>query len=266
MIVEHNYKKLYLRIISLLRIFIISLVYFSIVDIYVYGLNRFVSFIFQFNTYWKFLIFNAFQNNSITPLWFLMALIYCYLICIILLKLKSERIFYFGSVLLLLSIVIKDCLCVFFDINIILTRNWIFIGIPFFSIGLLIKKYKDKIFNNKLFQPELLLIIGLCLFFFQYSQFKLTFFSNSIIAVSIFLLTFKKNVSIGNMYLSMAIQDISLYIYIIHCPIRDILIHNDLCTNDWLMPIIVLFLSIIISIIVFFLKIIIRCSKCNGII
>ena len=89
------------------------------------------------------------------PLWFLQALLYCYLIFYILNKYK----FKISKLYLLIPILLAGCLLLgvgshLLDLNIhkMYYRNFLFMGLPFFLMGYLIHDKQDKIDNisNKL--------------------------------------------------------------------------------------------------------------------
>lgn len=100
-------------------------------------------------------------------LWFLFALLYCYIIMWVIDKLKCYRIVYILSMLLIIIHIVSRGVIQYYGLidesrNIVYYRNFIFMGFPFFMMGNFIHRYEEKLkkkFSNK--QLIILIISGL---------------------------------------------------------------------------------------------------------
>lgn len=104
--------------------------------------------IFSWDKVWKLIIFNQWGI-----LWFLFALLYCYLILIPINKYDWYGKAYISIPILLLILIFGRGIIQYFelipeDVNIIYFRNFIFMGFPFFMTGNLIHKYEKQILSK----------------------------------------------------------------------------------------------------------------------
>lgn len=111
----------------------------------------------------NFLLFNQLPFGGI--LWFLFALLYCYLIFLIVNKKNwYKQAYILIPILIALHIVSRGVIQYFGlideKINIVYYRNFIFMGFPFFMLGNFIHKHEEKIIN-KFSNKKLLGLIGL---------------------------------------------------------------------------------------------------------
>ena len=92
-----------------------------------------------------------FVYNSTSPirahLWFLPALIYCYLLALLIEKWKIRKAAYCMAPVLLAILLWRTEFCVFFDrfYHTMEYRNFLFTGMSFFLTGQMIHEYQDKI-------------------------------------------------------------------------------------------------------------------------
>ena len=92
-----------------------------------------------------------FVYNSTSPvrahLWFLPALIYCYLLALLIEKWRMRRAAYCMAPVLLAILLWRAEFCVFFDrfYHTMEYRNFLFTGMSFFLTGQMIHEYQDKI-------------------------------------------------------------------------------------------------------------------------
>ncbi len=112
---------------------------------------------------WEFVIFNI--PFSSIHLWFLLALMYVYLIWLVILKysLSDKVILLIGSVAILSNLVLGELLSalgVVFD-NLYL-RNFAFLGLPFFIFGYLIRKCNNLFTKIKTSHLILAITTGNC--------------------------------------------------------------------------------------------------------
>ena len=99
-----------------------------------------------------------FVYNSTSPvrahLWFLPALIYCYLLALLIEKWRMRRAAYCMAPVLLAILLWRAEFCVFFDrfYHTMEYRNFLFTGMSFFLTGQIIHEYQDKIVCKRLEQ------------------------------------------------------------------------------------------------------------------
>lgn len=247
-----NYKKILSRIISLLKIFLFSLLIYSVVYIAINGFSAFLSFFYLRDTYIKLFIFNSFENTFYTPLWFLPALIYCYIIVLILTKLKLNKIIPYLS-LLLLCYLAMNIVIARYNVSDILLRNFLLPGLPYYAVGYTLKKYQHhSVFQYKHCQAYILCLLVLSLILFVILHFTLGFsvFAVVIISILLFIMSLLQNLAIHNTFLGFFIQKSYLYIYISHWLVWNIMLNRKLTVNEWVNPLIVLGISIGISFVI----------------
>ena len=181
----------------------------------------------------KFLLFNQLPFGGI--LWFLFALLYCYLIFTII----NRRNWYKGAyiaipILIVLHIVSRGIIQYFNlideNINIVWYRNFIFMGFPFFMLGNFIHKYEEKIVN-KFTNKKLLMLIGagLAISCFERLVVVLELFWGTVLATFCIFVFAIKNPEKKVVPIMAAIgEKYSMPIYILH-PIVSTLIYYIKC-------------------------------------
>lgn len=218
----------------------------------------------------EWIVFN--DNPFAFHLWYLFAYMYVLLIISLVNKYdKWKLLYWFTPVLLFGDLVLgKYSLLIWrYEPNFLLARNFLFVGLPYFTLGTIIKRFVDQDF---VFKKRYLLLVGIILFTVTTygEKFFLTsvdmfatrdhYLSTTFLALCIFLLSLsfktghKSTISIlGEKY--------SLYIYIFHpifiscCNITFKLIglHNMYL---YISPIVVLIATIIFTFCLFKIKII----------
>ena len=182
---------------------------------------------FNFNLVYlfNFLLFNSVYFVEIA--WFLFALLYVYLFLLIFNKCLNNNVF----------LIILSCLWVIgyilnnvflrFDINLfgytfsyINTRNWLFLGLPCVSLGILLRKlfnYKN-ISNISYLLISFIIIFGAILSVVEYIllDYLQESYIGSLIIVFGILLLCEKNNNLFNCKLTRLKGNITLYIYILH--------------------------------------------------
>lgn len=126
------------------------------------GIIEYVTTYLRVETIFNFLIYNT--TISAAHLWFLPALVYCYLIFYVIKKLKiSDGVLMFISLCLLAFRLLVGEVLGFFAIesNSGILPNFIFIGLPFFSMGMLLKKNQSKLIKIPNIWPYALLFAGI---------------------------------------------------------------------------------------------------------
>lgn len=143
-VIQHSdFNKIAKRIKSVLLIFVMAFVLYSILYIALNGINSFLSFFAIRDTYIKFVFFNNFENTFFTPLWFLPALIYCYLVVLLLMRLKLTRILPIGMILFVVQVILSGVVMKRYQLSDVFARNFLIVGLPYFSAGYSIRLHKD---------------------------------------------------------------------------------------------------------------------------
>lgn len=186
-------------------------------------------------------------------LWYLFAYIYILLSTLLLMKIQisDNHVFILGGVILVLSPIVA-LICSSFGISMVLYRNWFFTGIPFFLLGMYIRK-KD-IVNG----INMNLLIACIVLFGAFSIVdhilvgnkihRDLYFATPLLSVSLFLV-FLKNRNWDMAYLGEIGKRDSLWIYIFHILMISILekvysfFHFDLAGTAYIAVPMVLLMS-----------------------
>lgn len=153
-----NTEKITNRIKYLIKLFIISYIIYFLYSYFSYCISttsNFIIFInktFSLNNIILFLLFNNVSVSS--HLWFLPALVYCYLLHYLLdKKLHLQKIYPFlCSILFITGIVLSELFSILhINLHYICIRNFLIVGLPYFLLGTLINKYKINFSNNVTF-------------------------------------------------------------------------------------------------------------------
>ena len=258
------------RIWKLLKLIIISGIVYLLLDIFLF--KKYINIQQYFNTKWnQYKIFQYIFLN-LSPfaghLWFLSALLYCYITVIILEKLNItiSILYKYIPILLLVNILLGEM-----SNNIGLTvkysmyyRNFIFYALPFFLIGYAIK---DKWGFFEKIKNKYLLLINICSLILIIIEVLGTknsdlYIGNIIQSVTIFIWAIKNQKALNiNPFVKIG-EVLYTYIYIYHLMVLDILKmyqkkqgiqFKDVC---YINTIIVFIITIIISIIIYYCSII----------
>lgn len=262
-----NCNKLTNKVLKQLNIFVVSfIIYYIYINMESFILMKnydFISFnvsLFSLTNILKLLLFNWTSFIS-SHLWFLLALIFCYLFLIVVKQKKvslNEKVFVF---LPIIGYTIGIFLIKFYDEStMFLVRNWIFTGIPFFMIGYFIRKNKEIILN-KITSKKLIVIsaVGLLLSIIERILIKLIldgkltlYLGTYIFVVSIFIFSIKNPKIVKKSIFSFIGEKISLYIYIIHYMFinifKNILPKYNILINEYIISFITIFISIVIAV------------------
>lgn len=258
-----KFKRIFIMLLtSCIFWFLFNIIRFSILDRtqLIYYLRNFL----QLKTIIRFFIFN--ENCFWGHLWFLNALCYCYLIQFFLKKYKLEN-FKAEKViiaLLLTSYILINAFVVNDEFtNVYLIRNFLFVGLPFFFLGKLIRK--EKVAESQRVFKMLIIVI----FFFITSIIEIfsykseLYISSIIVAIYLFMICIKRP-NINNKYAEFIGDKLAIYIYVLHPAIKYIILyiydyfHISKEIFMWIYPIISLIITIIVS---YFLYILIKKLK-----
>lgn len=249
-----DFHKIIKRIKSVLLIFAVVLVLYSLLYIALNGLKAFFCFFAIRDTYIRFIVFNNFQNTFFTPLWFLPALICCYLIVLLLMRLKLTRVLPLGMVFFVAQVVLSGVILKRYQMSDVFVRNFLIAGLPYFSAGYYIRLHKD-FFCQIGKKPVLFtLVISLALFFVLYFTIDLAEVAVIGVAASLFVLSVQGNFCVKQEIWRLVLQKVSLYIYILHWPIWNLMCYFHWNCFGWLNSIIVLVATFLLSLVTVFLS------------
>lgn len=250
------------KITKLLKYFIISFMVYLIYAI----ITNTIEF-----SWWRLCRFFIFNDTTIAVgiLWYLLASVYCYITYAVLEKIFKKNVLKvlvsISTISLIISYVIRIWTVVtsneriYYD-STYMFRNWLFFGIPMFTLGLVLRKYEEylkEITKNKVI---VLLIIGFAFEIIEAYIIRLgvDFYMGSIIVViAIFMLSQQKNLKMSNAFFNFITvigQRYSLFIYLWHVLVMYIvaLIFTQIGLNSkliikWTMPIIVFVITLILA-------------------
>lgn len=249
-----DFHKVIKRMKSILLIFVVALVLYSLLYIALNGSKAFLSFFAIRDTYIRFIVFNNFQNTFFTPLWFLPALIYCYLIALLLMRLKLTRVLPLGMVLFVAQVVLSGVMMKRYQMSDAFVRNFLIAGLPYFSAGYSIRLHKDFLCKVGK-KPVLYTLIGsLALFFALYFTIGCEEIAVIGVAISLFILSVQGSLCVKQEGWQLVLQKVSLLIYVLHWPIWNLMCYFHWNCFDWLNPIIVLAVTFLLSLPVVFLN------------
>ena len=172
----------------------------------------------------KFILLN--ENPFWGHLWFINALLYCYIYQYIIIKFnKQKKVEIIEKVLaicLLIFYIIINIIIIKDDLsNIYLIRNFIFMGIPFFCIG-------KHINVNKIYFEKIKILIIIVLFILLNIEILLyrseLYISSIFLSIYLFKLCLK-NPNNYNKLLDYIGDKISMYVYILHPAIKYVVIY-----------------------------------------
>ncbi len=160
---NRNFNKIKQRIISLLKLYIWSEALFilsSVISDSINGitLSEWTGSILNLKNIFYFIFFN--NNLPFGGLWFITALIYVYLISMVVMKLNKPKLFTFFAFIIIFTLIAQLFIPLTPNCYI---RNAYTIGLPFFSIGFLLKKHENKVNKIKIPIAAGIIIFGLLL-------------------------------------------------------------------------------------------------------
>ena len=200
-------------------------------------------------------------------LWFLFALIYCYLVIYIVLQFKKERFLFLTFIPLLIIRLSATEFAPIFGIIVspYLTRNFLFSGLPFFTIGMLLFKYNNQIATIK--SRWLIIIIAIGWLLSIGEMFLSTvdsgyFIGTLLVNLGAFVLALRHpNVYLKLQWLRKIGTNDSLFIYVMHILVLQIIeqalvilgiVNSSLF--EWLEPVVVILLTLAMAIVFNYFK------------
>lgn len=226
-------------------------VFLNVVVSYIQGENWILPYL-NLKTLIVFLVFNraSFLSSS---MWYLFGLIYVYILWISALKWNKEKyLFFWSPFLLLANLLMTEILKLPWYIS----GNFLFTLLPFFLIGNRIHSKNVK-YTNKVFIG---IIVANILLLMENAFWGESFLYIDSIIIAIFWLIVVKNDFIintdiykfckGFCYLG---EKLSMPIFVVHCGVMSIILaiieKYSIAISEWALPFIVLFFSIVLSII-----------------
>ncbi len=270
----YRYDKSKHQIRKILMLFCFSnILYFSyylLISVLRGNLFSYLEDTFCFSNLLNFVFFNdsLFQSH----LWYLGAILYTLLFVSVLIYFKDrfgfntiiQRVLYcFIPVLLICDLLFGKYSLLILQVSIphIWVRNWLFVGLPYFSIGMLIRKNEEWIIKHVNYSVVFLFLIIGCigtileksiLVYIGKNAIRDHYLSTTILAVSVFIFFVFMMVS-KLLKLSYVGEHFSTWIYVLHPIVLDIInlitkrfgaLFNN-CFN-WVRPLIVYFATILL--------------------
>ncbi len=192
--------------------------------------TRYIAEIFTAENIFSFIFFNSVSVSDF--LWFLPALIYVYGVFFLFEKTgKTKKLYILIPVLFLAGVVLREIpefignVPAVFDKS-YFCRNWLFVGLPFFMTGHFIRANEEKL-TGKFSDLSLIIImivstaesVAADLLHVQKGVYIGTFFA----VTSLFIFALKKEGRVKTHKLAFLGAEYSLYVYILHIVVRDVL-------------------------------------------
>lgn len=262
-------KKYKSRMIKLIKLIIISGITYLLFDILI--LDKYESISQYFEWKWNEKNFFKYIFLNVSPfaghLWFLSALLYCYILIFILNKInvKVSILYKYIPILLMMNIIFGEISSKvgLNGIETIYYRNFLFYGLPFFLIGYLINDKSKKIneISNKTLIVVNVLSIVLIIIELLGTKNADLYIGSIIQATSLFILCVRNPNIIDIKILDNIGGKLYTYIYIYHLMVFEMvkkyqiklgLRYEDVCYKD---TIIVFIITILISIMIYYVSI-----------
>ena len=176
-----------------------------------------------------------FHGNYI---WYLPALIYVYFshyLCIVL-KIKDKVIFIVSFVLLVIHIILAEGLLIFdFRIPESVIRNFLLMGLPFYGMGLMARKYEERLQRTPMPVAMGILVFGIAATLLSRMFIgKNELYLGSVFVLIALVIVFIRFKDVKYPKALTELAECSTYIYIMHILVRDtLLILYPLCGLDY---------------------------------
>ena len=228
-ITTEKIKKRILHILTLLILASVCYTIFNIAKLLLKGdINDIILYFSKyadFTVLAKFFIFNVPVSSD--HLWYLLAMVYVYIVFyfVTMFRLHEKVIFIVSFSLLFLHILLGECLSALgIVVPIHIVRNFALMGIPFFALGLFVKKHE----NHMRAIPNYLIIISTIIGVFESIFSRYFFGKNELYIGSLFILftmvcVFIKYSSIQYPHFLLALEGCSTYVYIFHLIISSVI-------------------------------------------
>ena len=249
------------QIVKIFKLIIVANILFFIFSIckaiYIGNLMEYLQQVFNYKSILKFIFLN--ESPFYGHLWYLNALLYTLVFVYFIDKTKFRyKVYKLIPILLLCDLVFGKYSLVILqkEIPFLFVRNFIFVGIPYFLLGKYIGEKKEKLRKisvHKLFVCFWIFIATTIiektiLNYFEKNAVRDHYISTSFLAVTFFLMVINAKQLHRNNILVILGKNYSLWIYIIHPIIIELLekIFNNNIYINYIIPFITLLISIII--------------------
>lgn len=223
----NNEDKIKKRIVNVLKLLVLAWVVYIICRYIIYNRNMnvftYIQKLYNSKNIVKLIILNI--SPIAGHLWFLYALLYCYIVMFIMNKfnIQIKSLYKYIPILLIFNIFFLGEMSIVINkpIASIYSRNFIFLGLPFFLIGHLIneKNIADKITNKEILITIILSI--LLIIIERLGTMKADIYIGTIfLTIAIFVWCIKHPNSLKLNALAWIGQNISSYIYILHLAVQ----------------------------------------------
>lgn len=250
---EKALQKYKTRIIRLLKLIITANLFYFIVTPKFHNLINLYQF-FNIKTIAACLIFNL--PLIAGHLWFLDALLYCYILVFVLSKfnLNLKKFYFIIPILLITNLILGE---ISSSIRIVIPyyyyRNFIFTGLPFFMIGYLIHD-KEEFIKNKISNKLILLtLVPICCLTIIESIYATTdlYLGTILFSIMIFIWSILNQNSLNFKITNLIGGKLYGYIYILHLFVVFTLLKYFSINIGWLNPFLVFIVTTILSYIVY---------------
>ena len=227
---EITCEKIQKRIRSIFTLFVLATVcynLFKIATLLYWNTNGLAALLddYTLSTFIELIVLNATVSSG--HLWYLLAILYVYIIFYFATKfrVKDKVIFLISPILLVLHIFLGEGLSVFgIKLPIAVVRNFALMGIPFFALGLFVKKHEHKLQAISNYVIAAAVILGaaetvLSRWFFGENE----LYIGSLLILFAIICTFIKYKDAKHPSFLVALEGCSTYIYIFHMIISSVL-------------------------------------------
>lgn len=242
-------KVIYLIIISNLIFFFFNFLLFSFKG----NLFQFLSNVFSISSILNLLLFNCSYISD--HLWYLNAFLYVLIFVYFFAdKIRNANLIVLCIILLLCDLIFGKYSILIFNTNIpyIYVRNWLFVGLPYYFIGLMIKRFSFNINFKLCFLLSFLFIFTsfvehFLLVYFNVNAIRDHYLSTTFLSICIFVLF--NNIKIKDNIFSFLGRKYTTFIYIFHPILVTVLsyIFKNNYIIHFFLPFFILLLSIIIK-------------------
>ena len=224
-----NAEKIRNRMLKLFLLYVIASVIYhswailsSIKDFGINGLFLYIKRTFTLNNLVCFLLFNVPFSSS--HLWFLLSVIYVYAIWWLVVRFGDKFVLLLSCFCLFFHFILGNLLPILrvdlsiFSINnkLVLIRNWLLMGLPFFGFGYLTNKNKEKLFNIKWWGLICLIVFGFLetlIGYYFFGRFEL-YIGSTAIAFALIMVALKlEGKPINKLLVTLSSTSTDIYIY-----------------------------------------------------
>lgn len=251
-------RKYKTRIIKLVKLLILSNLLYLSLTLYFGNCPLNLSSIFDLNNLIRYFVFNATPDILGGHLWFVQALIYCYVIFLIFKKcgFDPSKLYKIIPILLLVSLIITEFSSIAgINIDGYYCKNFLLMGLPFYMLGYLINDKKSYVItiSNKAIIGAILFGIVLTVLEIIFTGVYTTLYVGTIVlTISIFIFCIKNPQTFKFKIFEWIGGNLYTYIYVLHLIFVGTVMHRF--NLGLFSPIIVFVITIFVSTVVYLLN------------